>query len=274
MLTLDLAQRVDANWNFTPGRDFIESFVQFQVPEELSLESLLLLKERAKRVKGTGQNDEPYLETIPEVDDLFKNYFPASLQSLRITHVYRNIEKPLIGEPRPPGKLYEDVLNDEKLKAQLDKEYSQAGMVDLRTADSDKCLSIPRGFVIGDYKASNSNYLAKGAGIRHLPPLWQAIVAEFNAAGVRVKVGVETQGPLRHKIANSRPFAGWMGPPVPVIDFDDNEQMAKSSWRSQDECYWSHPAGDRWRVHTFGGSFPYVRYMYEGQSLSSFSFPD
>lgn len=69
----------------------------------------------------------------------------------------------------------------------------------------------------------------KGAQIKHLPATWQAIIANFNAAGIRMKLGSSRSRPFLEDDKLDGPFQGWMTLQTPrlVVEFDHPGQMAK-----------------------------------------------
>lgn len=125
-LLLDLAEQYK-----TPdmGRTWVESLEHFSALKELCIESTIILSEKSQILHRS----------------FFAQYFPVTLTSLRITHIYRPIERLLLelaedlknwlpdleqvqldfGGSETAGRYENEkpVITNEELKVQLDLEY-------------------------------------------------------------------------------------------------------------------------------------------------------
>lgn len=137
-LLLDFAQQFETD---DMGETRVSSLKHFKALTELCIESEMIMPQTKERMGS----EPPESEITAKKDNFFLEYFPTTLTSLRITHLYRNTERPLIelaknvndwlpeltqiqldfgcGEMADRYYGHEDVSSDEKLKLQLDTEF-------------------------------------------------------------------------------------------------------------------------------------------------------
>lgn len=90
VLSLDLAMSNLQPWHSYP----IRSLAEFVHLEELRIESMAILPRNWYESSQQTSDYRGHFE--PQEDDILKDYFPRSLRKLRITHVFKNMEKPLM----------------------------------------------------------------------------------------------------------------------------------------------------------------------------------
>lgn len=217
---------LDLCYDFGDGRgnrkaDFIENFAKFEALEELEVESLFLLRERAEK-----HGDDMYY-CVVENANLWENYFPPTLKRLRINRAYRNVEEPLrtlaehVNQWLPnlevihislgyytvaPGytdfsvpsgtqlkELYETVLTDSEVLRRLNSEFLAEDIVEVtRNGFAGITAQIPKQYVTEDDSRRPIDvaaaYIEQRFMLKHLPDLWQDLVEIFNKAGVRVVI--------------------------------------------------------------------------------------
>lgn len=259
-LSLDLSyQYPNDNDRQVNQKNYVADFTAFERLEDLSVDSMLVLKHRATPSSDGTPDASKMSAPEPESENALHNYFPTNLKSLRITHSHDNLIKPLTklsenvrkwlpllevfqldfcsGESSADYYLvYFKTLIRMELIEQLNEEYQEDGE-EMISCDG---YSVPARFVPNEpWKTPEEEYLERCVRAAHLPTVWRNIVDNFNKEGVRVKIGHSGGQPFYEALSvdgfydSTPPFERWIDieKPHPVVEFDNDKQMAKWCWQ-------------------------------------------